>query len=652
MLSRFMILAVVTACRGATAPVAAPTAPLATAAPIAVPADDTAPVVIERVTLDDGRTARARYDFDADALRGLVALDGGVVAATASGNLVGFTSKLVADRLALAVPPVRSLASDGHGGAVAGLGDGTIAVVAPRTLALTRLGAVPGVPRWIGRWRDQLVIVVEAGRTRRVHRLDAGSGAAVGAVSADVGGSTWTIDDAGRLWSGLDAGEWGGSAMVLDLATGAAAPAVDLRDGVLGLVVHDGDVLAYGGSTSGAITSLVRHARIGAPPATAPEDGAEPIRLPVTRMIAQGDHLVAFLWNIAFAVDPTLTTWTRIGALPARVRWGRPDAVGAYPAIVDAVTLPDGAVVVATVRDGLFRLGDGAVTAHALAGPVGFAPTRVDVSGGAVVVADGDALWRRAQDRWEPLILPAAVDNVTELAFAPGDRAPGLVAADTWDGVRVIAWGEGAPTVIDSGPRPTDVAAVVGVGDELWRIGGGALWQWRPDGTWRDAGRYRERDDARPGPGEVAMPGALVGVRVGDHRLIVDGWHQRLLRLTLGRDGRATLADRGGADRVAKLDRDRALVILGGEVRTYAAATGALTPYPVALPPVIDVAVDAAGRLWFATTAGLLLVEGGVAHPVPVTAVGGRQILDLAVDPAGGVTLALGGDGLVRVTLE
>ncbi|MBK7075724.1 MAG: hypothetical protein IPH44_25870 [Myxococcales bacterium] len=370
-------------------------------------------------------------------------------------------------------------------------------------------------------------------------------------------------------------------------------------------------------------------------------------------MIAQGDHLLVFVWNIAYAVDPSLTAWTRLAALPARVRWGRPDAVGAYPAIVDAVVLPDGAAVIATVRDGLFRIDrSGAVTAHTVAGPIAFAPGRAYVSDGAAVIDDDGALWRRVADRWEALTVPATITRATEVTFVPQPHGAGLVAVDTWDGLRMLAWGAGAATVADAGPAEASYPQVVGVGDEVWRVGAGTLWRWQPDGTWQEAGHYVERDDDHPRRGDVAMPVRLAGAQVGAHRLIVDGWHRRLLRLTIGGRGGATLADVGAAERVIALDAERALVIAGGVAQVYVAATGRLTPYPVALPPVIAAALDAGGRLWVATARGLVLIEGDVARAVPVPALTGRTIVDLIADPAGGVTATLGAGGLVRVTFD
>ncbi len=658
-------IAVVTAaCRRATPPTpAAPTAlptTVAAATPVitATPVIAATPVIIERTTLDDGRAATVRYDFDADALRAVVAVDGGVIAATTSGNLLRFTSDLTAERVQLVSPPVTALAAGPNGAVLACLGDGTVATVDPRSLALARLGAVPGAPRWLGHWGKQLIVVADEGGARRVYRLDAQTGAAIGEPIDAVGGSTWAIDASGRLWWGVDAGEWGGSAGSIDLASGKPGPEQRVPDGVTGLLVHGDDVVAYGGTThmgytSGSLTSLAKHTRLAAPPPTAPADGAEPIALPVTRMIASGDRLVAFLWNLAFTVDPTLTTWTRVGALPARVRWGRPDAVGSYPAIVDAVTLPDGAVVVATVRDGLFRIRAGTITAHALRGPVGFAPGRLFATAGTVVADDDGTLWRQTSTTWQPLVLPDAVTNVTEVTLAPRAHAAPLVTADTWDGLRVIEWNDAGPTVVDRAPHRANVAAAVGVGDELWRIGDGSLWQWQADtGAWRSAGRYRERDTAHPRPGDLAMMGQLAGAAVGDQRLIVDGFNQRLLRLTIDGRGVASLVDLGAADRVVALDATHALVVRNRELFTYTAATGALARYPVALAPVITAAAEPGGRLWCATDAGLVVIDDRGAHRVAATALTGRRIEDVVIDPAGGAVASLAGGGLLHVALE
>ncbi len=184
------------------------------------------------------------------------------------------------------------------------------------------------------------------------------------------------------------------------------------------------------------------------------------------------------------------------------------------------MVLPDGAAVIATVRDGLFRIDrSGAVTAHAVAGPIAFAPGRVYVSDGAAVIDDDGALWRRVADRWEALTVPATITRATEVTFVPQPHGAGLVAVDTRDGLRMLAWGAGGATVVDHGPAEATYPQVVGVGDEVWRVGAGTLWRWQPDGTWQEAGHYLERDDDHPRRGDVAMPVRLAGAQVGAHRL-------------------------------------------------------------------------------------------------------------------------------------
>jgi hypothetical protein len=202
----------------------------------------------------------------------------------------------------------------------------------------------------------------------------------------------------------------------------------------------------------------------------------------------------------------------------------------------------------------------------------------------------------RVADRWEALTVPATITRATEVTFVPQPHGAGLVAVDTWDGLRMLAWGAGAATVADAGPAEASYPQVVGVGDEVWRVGAGTLWRWQPDGTWQEAGHYVERDDDHPRRGDVAMPVRLAGAQVGAQRLIVDGWHRRLLRLTIGGRGGATLADVGAAERV--IATPSVLVTPAARAQVYVAATGRLTPpFPVALPPVIA-ALDAGGGQW------------------------------------------------------
>ena len=72
----------------------------------------------------------------------------------------------------------------------------------------------------------------------------------------------------------------------------------------------------------------------------------------------------------------------------------------------------------------------------------------------------------------------------------------------------------------------------------------------------------------------------------------------------------------------------------------------------MALAPVITAAADPGGRLWCATDAGLVVIDDRGAHPVAATALTGRRIVDLVIDPAGGVIASLADGGLLHVALE
>lgn len=304
---------------------------------------------------------------DRSALAEALAVEGGVLARTAAGNLVRFGAALQPVRDASPVTKLAAIAGE-RGRYYAALVDGTVVSLDPATLVTQRITSVAGTPSWLAVHGDELVVFTRATgakrfqlqvfhqgtqRTRSIAIPDDGSPAmSIGKPS------TWLLDG-GHVWFGIDAGEWGGAVGKVDLATGTTTM-IKHREPVFGFVAHRGRVWAHGGMThmghtEGYVAELTagtsktiwqRHNSQHSQPTS-------PRALPVVRMIPEGGGFLVLVWNELYQVDPGFTTWTRMAAIRAREHAGRPDAVGNYPATI-AMFRAGGQLVFATSRDGLF----------------------------------------------------------------------------------------------------------------------------------------------------------------------------------------------------------------------------------------------------------------------------------------------------------
>ena len=367
-------------------------------------ADEPPPPASGEVRLASGRVVDFTIHFDRNSLRDSLRVGDCLIALTSSGALLRFelpAVRLVRERVDEEVTCIGL----GEGGTVlAGLGDGRVCRVGPVTLELTEVARLPSAPSWVG-WckaggNRPAGVVGLTQKTKRmeqegeqwdepfsvVHNLATGK-----TCTLEYLVTTVLLDRASRLWLGADKGEFGGHVSRIDLATGIVTtikppPSHDRGEaywaGVYGFIeLRDGQVWAYGGTShmgfNRAYISRVdegKEARTMAAFDPPPKLGQKPDQsrpsMPITHMIEEKGGLLVFSFSDVFRVDRALKNWHRIGELRVHYRWGRPDAVGSYPA-VRSVNLPNREgepFMLATIDDGIVVVDGQKSISRALAG--------------------------------------------------------------------------------------------------------------------------------------------------------------------------------------------------------------------------------------------------------------------------------------------
>src|SRR4051812_2198448 len=177
--------------------------------------------------LPDGDRVSWTYHYDRNSLRDSRPVSGGWIALTSAGNLLLFDTDLVRVRGESFGPvPATCLGADDKGSVVAGFEDGRVMAVNSTTLALTEVATVGGPVLSIGyrasgwvvahvpvpartrrRPGDPGLVVTDLGKNK-VHRLNTTTPTSL------------QFDRHGRLWLGVDHGEFEGGASVLELDRG------------------------------------------------------------------------------------------------------------------------------------------------------------------------------------------------------------------------------------------------------------------------------------------------------------------------------------------------------------------------------------------------------------------------------------------------
>jgi hypothetical protein len=356
------------------------------------PVTDSAPPAVS----DGAAPSLTLSTEDRGALAQVIALPDGALARTIAGGLVRYNPALTIVS-GVAVPAkVAWIAGNGEQ-VFAVLRDGQVARVGA-ALALEPIAKIPtGIPRWIGAHGDELLVFVQKPvgdprdhawqawdfRIDRIRLVDrqvtsievAFRKSAAGERARQIGGEPSVfLLDGDALWFGVDAGEWGGYATRVDLASGALTT-IDPGDGVFGIVagpnhriwLHGG--IVHLGVTGGFIsevtdekaTVLFRRKSYGNKNA----QKTEPKPLPIVHVVPHGAGFRVLVWHELYDVSSDLKTWTKVAAIEARENSGRPDSVGNYPATTSMIEV-GGNTVFSTVKDGLFVLREGKI---APAGP-------------------------------------------------------------------------------------------------------------------------------------------------------------------------------------------------------------------------------------------------------------------------------------------
>jgi hypothetical protein len=418
--------------------------------------DEWTPPPFAEVRLASGRAVEYAIHFDRNSLRDSVRLGNGLIALTSSGVLLRFelpAVRLVRERIDDEVACI----GRGEGDAVlAGLADGRICRVDPATLELSNVVKLTGAPQWFGwyaaRGNRPAGLVVATRQTKPVvrdgkrwdesfsmiHDLATGK-----AVALDHVATTFLLDRTGQFWAGADRGEWAGSVARIDLSRGIVTkinpPPSSKPDkqnfwhGVYGFIeLADGQVWAFGGmshmgSNEGEITRVddgkARTLASFRAHMNVPQPEPNPSRpcMPITHILEEKGGLLVFSYSDVFRVDKAFKAWNKAATLKIQYRWGRPDAMGAYPA-VRAVHPPrrEGEpYLLATIGDGYVFFDGQKGTPHSIPGQLGAHQDFykiMNTSEGTLALEDGNGTpafedgnrlqnWRLGPNGWEIVVL-------------------------------------------------------------------------------------------------------------------------------------------------------------------------------------------------------------------------------------------------------
>jgi hypothetical protein len=681
---------VVIGCRHA----AKPTPPVSTALaarpapPVSTPSPSRPRITDDSVEnqsahLADGLEVHWHSSFPKNELTDSVRVQGGFLALTASGNLVRVDEQLRLVRVGRFFPPLTALAHV-DGVVWAGAGDGGILAIDADDLSAREIARVRGVPQWIGARSDggkALKPVVVAERSEDGHP----AGQIVLDVARDRewpirahGASAFFLDDKSRLWLGGDHGEWGGTLGWCDLATGAMHPLADLPlEGVYGIgVVKGGPVLTWGGmlhmglgkATVGQAEprkSLYQQERGGRDPPRVLDRPA----LPITQLVDEsgdGKSIAVFAFDGVFRADPSFQSWTKLGKLEVRYAPGRPDAVGAYPALRAVHVLGPGHFLLATGLDGYVEFDRGRCIPHALSDDVPVRNVRSirNTADGLLFVGDEEApsFWYR-DGRWRAATLDPPFHDVCPdphdlCGDAWSDWRGVLVAPDgtlfTANQANIMPgplpltrWRAGRPEII-ARESENGVPSVPGA---VFLTPDGTFWYaWDVlarlvNGRWRVVSKLVNQNERLPW-----VPQGLRAVNAaGPPWILVSDSFGGIVRLSYERGfANARIESIAGDEAGDALALDEKRIVVAGRegLKLYATDPGTLSKWtgPVPEGKVFHLARDRRGRIWMGGE-GLWLLEADEKriHSLASLNITSGRITALAADPARD-------DGVVFVT--
>jgi hypothetical protein len=671
------------------------------------------------VRLANGRAVEYSIHVDRNSLIDSVRVRDGLIALTSSGVLLRFELpgvRLVRERIEL--DEVTCIGLGERGAVLAGLADGRVCRVDPATLALTDMVKLPAPVQWLGWCRGAgnrpagLVVATrqtkameqDGHRWKRpcwmVHELATNKSFALDYVA-----NTVLFDRAGRLWIGTDNGEWGGHVTRIDLSTGAVTtikPPADHKleeqpfwDGIYGFVeLRDGQIWAFGGTShmgvnEGQITRVdegeARTLVAFHPPVNPVEPVPDPSRpgMPITHIIEESNGLLIFSYSDVFRVDKALKAWKRSATLEIQYHWGRPDAMGSYPAVrtVHPPSHEGEPYLLATIGDGYVVLDAQKMTPHSIPGQL--ATSNIDnianTSEGTLVFEDDPALptWKLGPKGWEtPTLAPPFERD------RPGDAPlPEIENDDKIGHETSVLVGPGGMiyTVSGTSDSPGTRTTAHRVDGKTVRLGretsslepsssfitaDGTLWNAAHYGLLRfQKGRWEPVEALAPGD---FPPGPIKPLNHdGPPWILLDHRRKRLWRLdhgTRGENPRLTRVHLENERRTPTINdgipwSDGSLLLATDQgLRAYAPGMHTLTPANVPEPPqhATAVARDGLGRIWLVADKKLWLSEPGAKAPEAfdrVPWVGLSAVEALVADPQqpDGIIAALGSRGVAFV---
>jgi hypothetical protein len=679
-------------------------------------ADEVPQAQTGEVRLASGRVAAYAIHFDRNSFRDSIRVRDALIALTSSGALMRFELPAIRQvRERIGVEEVTCIGRGEGATIVAGLADGRLCRVDPDTLELTLVTKLPSAPAWadwMAATQDKPARQIVVTRETRHAEKNGQRWLEYRSVVHDIASrknypierkiSAFLLDRTGRLWLGADRGEWGGWIGRVDLVKGIVdelkpvrnrAPAKpDFWQGVYGFIeLRDGQVFAFGGTSHmGLNQCFVTRVDQGEPVpiffggSNLKQDvaiGTIGPRLPITHIVEEKEGLLVLSYSDVFRADFKLKRWKKLATLEIDYRWGRPDAVGAYPSVC-AVHPPlesGGPYVFGTVADGYVTLEGAKTISKAIPGQLGTSDANLikNTSEGSFVFEDDDGLpcWRLGAKGWEVATLAPPLESDPE----DEDNAAFEKHSLSWYETKVLVGPAGTiHTVSSTGESPGTRTTARRKGGKSERIGretsslypsssfltaDGTLWnafegelRRFENGQWNIVARLAQQAD---GPGDLAPVSAI-----GPPWMLLDNYRHNLWKLKHGTKGenprlsRVDVKDAGIAveihDTLPWSDNSLLLATRAG-LRLYDLKTGKLTPSALPEPPqpATRLARDGFGRLWLGGN-GLWLLDAGATSLEAldrVPSISLCEVYDLERDPhdAEGVIAALGSKGVAFV---
>ncbi len=639
-----------------------------------------------------GIKAHAVYHFNRNAIATACLAGDGLIALTDTGNIQRYDLHDL--RLQHEVRPdvaYSLLIKADCVGVVAASVDGRVFCIEPKTLQQIEIAKLNAVPIWMTGFRDAtshkhgILAVVRTDSEDHTGELEIqriGFGlptvekykvAAPRSRSSHI--SSFFLDRKNRLWLGKDDGEWGGWCASLDLNAGRSGKIVYVEgfsQGVYGFVeLPDGQIWAYGGmmhfSSNGFIARIDRgtNERLGLYAGAAVARPKQPL-FPITHVIPDpnGDGLLVFAYRDLFRVNTQLKNWQHLASIDLRYRWGRPDAMGSYPALRTVLDVGDksGDLICTTGQDGLRRIKNGSVSQYMVPGQIGDDRIGTIFPAAGTSLLRGEDLWRYSQGSWETISLYPRTQpdegmswyeqtvmldpERRPMALSHSNRFPGTVALTKLKNGKVDILASQSTDAVDvrvrGGFATPDGSYWCVVQDKLLRL---------VDGKWRQVGTAPDR---------YIWNLQVVG-RSTSSWILHD--ESELYRLTPGKAmndssfTQITIPKELGKIRDALSHKSgQILLACTAGLRLIDVNSGIVSPCPFAPPKgeVLALCEDGLGRTWLAGSSVWLVDANGMVHDFDRLVRFGVVAHAIGADstnPAG-VFVALRGRGVLSLRTE